>query len=281
MADERDVRPSAGDFVRAWVGLESGIPATTKGEALAAKRIAERRLKRWWRYRIGRVARSVVVVVMAVRLLQGWLPVGLVIIGLVGMLIAQDIGLRRRHVDATQGTVSPYVPLAVRAVFGIAGRHESKPLSAWLLVPIGSVVMGALFWAFADEHVGGFVIGALGATIFAVTGAVCEAYVVRAAVGRKRHERGLRAAKAADEHPPTAMIPVWPSRGRLRSCPAPGGRVRMDRDTAFEVAEIRAPERALEAALESADPTAWVFEYTEDAVSGSRRRGSVGHHPPL
>ncbi len=40
----------------------------------------------------------------------------------------------------------------------------------------------------------------------------------------------------------------------------------MDRDTAFDVAEIRAAERALEAALESTDPTAWVFQYTEDAV---------------
>ena len=40
----------------------------------------------------------------------------------------------------------------------------------------------------------------------------------------------------------------------------------MHRDTAFDVAEIRASERALEAALESTDPTAWVFQYTEDAV---------------
>lgn len=30
--------------------------------------------------------------------------------------------------------------------------------------------------------------------------------------------------------------------------------------------EIRAAERALEKALESADPTAWVYSYTEDAV---------------
>lgn len=30
--------------------------------------------------------------------------------------------------------------------------------------------------------------------------------------------------------------------------------------------EIRAAERALEAALEDSDPTAWVFQYTTDAV---------------
>jgi ketosteroid isomerase-like protein len=36
--------------------------------------------------------------------------------------------------------------------------------------------------------------------------------------------------------------------------------------TAFDEEEIRIAERALEAALEDSDPTAWVFEYTEDAV---------------
>ena len=35
---------------------------------------------------------------------------------------------------------------------------------------------------------------------------------------------------------------------------------------AFNEAEIRTAERALEAALESPDPTAWVYAYTEDAV---------------
>jgi len=35
---------------------------------------------------------------------------------------------------------------------------------------------------------------------------------------------------------------------------------------AFDEAEIRAAERALVAALEAPDPTAWVYEYTEDAV---------------
>lgn len=34
----------------------------------------------------------------------------------------------------------------------------------------------------------------------------------------------------------------------------------------FNEDEIRAAERALEAALESADPTAWVYAYTEDAM---------------
>jgi len=34
----------------------------------------------------------------------------------------------------------------------------------------------------------------------------------------------------------------------------------------FDEAEIRAAERALEQALQSADPTAWVYSYTEDAV---------------
>jgi ketosteroid isomerase-like protein len=34
----------------------------------------------------------------------------------------------------------------------------------------------------------------------------------------------------------------------------------------FDEGEIRAAERELESALQSADPLAWVFEYTEDAV---------------
>jgi ketosteroid isomerase-like protein len=36
--------------------------------------------------------------------------------------------------------------------------------------------------------------------------------------------------------------------------------------TPFHEAEIRSAERALVAALEDPDPTAWVYEYTEDAV---------------
>jgi uncharacterized protein (TIGR02246 family) len=37
-------------------------------------------------------------------------------------------------------------------------------------------------------------------------------------------------------------------------------------EATFDEAEIRAAERALERALESPDPTAWVYAYTEDAV---------------
>lgn len=36
--------------------------------------------------------------------------------------------------------------------------------------------------------------------------------------------------------------------------------------TTFDETEIRTAERALEAALESPDPTAWVYAYTEDAM---------------
>jgi ketosteroid isomerase-like protein len=36
--------------------------------------------------------------------------------------------------------------------------------------------------------------------------------------------------------------------------------------TLFDAQEIRAAEKVLEAALSAADPTAWVYEYTEDAV---------------
>ena len=36
--------------------------------------------------------------------------------------------------------------------------------------------------------------------------------------------------------------------------------------TLFDDQEIRAAERVLEAALAAEDPTAWVYEYTEDAV---------------
>ena len=34
----------------------------------------------------------------------------------------------------------------------------------------------------------------------------------------------------------------------------------------FDETEIRSAERALEKALESPDPTAWVYHYTQDAV---------------
>ena len=36
--------------------------------------------------------------------------------------------------------------------------------------------------------------------------------------------------------------------------------------TPFDDQEIRAAEKALESALSAVDPTAWVYEYTEDAV---------------
>ena len=48
---------------------------------------------------------------------------------------------------------------------------------------------------------------------------------------------------------------LWPGRGRTITA-----------DLAFDEAEIRTAERRLVAALEDADPTAWVFEYTDDAV---------------
>ena len=41
---------------------------------------------------------------------------------------------------------------------------------------------------------------------------------------------------------------------------------RIDEDTAFDETEIRHAERCLAAALGAPDRTAWVFEYTEDAV---------------
>jgi ketosteroid isomerase-like protein len=40
----------------------------------------------------------------------------------------------------------------------------------------------------------------------------------------------------------------------------------VDGSAAFDEAEIRVAERGLVAALESSEPTDWVYEYTEDAV---------------
>jgi ketosteroid isomerase-like protein len=40
----------------------------------------------------------------------------------------------------------------------------------------------------------------------------------------------------------------------------------VDASAPFDEAEIRAAERALATALEAPDPTAWVHEYTEDAI---------------
>ena len=42
--------------------------------------------------------------------------------------------------------------------------------------------------------------------------------------------------------------------------------VAMDPQAIFDESEVRAAEHRLEAALEAVDPTAWVLEYTEDAV---------------
>ena len=52
-----------------------------------------------------------------------------------------------------------------------------------------------------------------------------------------------------------ACSTLWPGRGRTITA-----------DLAFDEAEIRTAERRLVAALEDPDPTAWVFEYTGDAV---------------
>ncbi len=45
--------------------------------------------------------------------------------------------------------------------------------------------------------------------------------------------------------------------------------------------EIRAAEKALEQALESPDPTAWVYHYTEDAVFVSPAGPAVQGRPAL
>ena len=48
-------------------------------------------------------------------------------------------------------------------------------------------------------------------------------------------------------------------------------------DPLFDESEIRAAEHRLESALEADDPTAWVLDYTEDAVfDGGGERGVVG-----
>ena len=46
-----------------------------------------------------------------------------------------------------------------------------------------------------------------------------------------------------------------------------------ERRNGFDENEIRSAERALELSLAAADPTAWVFDYTEDAVF------DAGGHP--
>lgn len=55
------------------------------------------------------------------------------------------------------------------------------------------------------------------------------------------------------------------------------GWVAMDPQTMFDESEIRAAEHRLERALEAADPTAWVLDYTEDAVfDGGGEHAVVG-----
>jgi uncharacterized protein (TIGR02246 family) len=49
----------------------------------------------------------------------------------------------------------------------------------------------------------------------------------------------------------------------------------------FNEAEIRAAERALEQALQSSDPTAWVYLYTEDAVFAAPGEPSGQGRPAL
>lgn len=56
----------------------------------------------------------------------------------------------------------------------------------------------------------------------------------------------------------------------------------MDRQATFDQSEIRDAERRLEAALEASDPTAWVFDYTEDAVfDGGGEHAAVGRESLL
>jgi ketosteroid isomerase-like protein len=56
----------------------------------------------------------------------------------------------------------------------------------------------------------------------------------------------------------------------------------VDPQATFDESEIRAAEHRLETALEADDPTAWVFEYTEDAVfDGGGEHAVVGHESLL
>ena len=56
----------------------------------------------------------------------------------------------------------------------------------------------------------------------------------------------------------------------------------MDPQATFDESEIRAAVHRLETALEADDPTAWVFEYTEDAVfDGGGEHAVVGRESLL
>jgi ketosteroid isomerase-like protein len=56
----------------------------------------------------------------------------------------------------------------------------------------------------------------------------------------------------------------------------------MDQHAPFDESEIRDAERRLERALEADDPTAWVFDYTEDAAfDGGGEHVTVGRESLL
>ena len=56
----------------------------------------------------------------------------------------------------------------------------------------------------------------------------------------------------------------------------------MNPEVIFDESEIRAAEHRLETALEAGDPTAWVYDYTEDAVfDGGGEHAVVGRESLL
>jgi ketosteroid isomerase-like protein len=56
----------------------------------------------------------------------------------------------------------------------------------------------------------------------------------------------------------------------------------MDPQATFDESEIRDAERRLETALEAGDPTAWVFDYSENAVfDGGGEHAAVGRESLL
>jgi hypothetical protein len=62
----------------------------------------------------------------------------------------------------------------------------------------------------------------------------------------------------------------------------PDGGVAVDPQAEFDESEIRAAERRLERSLEAPDPTAWVLDYTEDAVfDGGGEHAVVGREALL
>lgn len=55
----------------------------------------------------------------------------------------------------------------------------------------------------------------------------------------------------------------------------------MDTRAGFDESEIRAAERRLEISLGASDPTAWVYDYTEDAVFDGGDHAVVGREALL